>query len=56
MFIADFLYVNYIFKNSYLLSIMLTKDKYLTSRLTSRHFLTLNYEHRETTVVTNKTE
>ena len=56
MFVADFLYVNYVFRNRHLLSIMLTKNKYLTSHLTSRHFWTLNYEHRETTVVTNKTE
>ena len=27
MFVADFLYVNYVFKICYLLSIMLTKDK-----------------------------
>ena len=27
LFVADFLYVNYVFKNSYLLMIMLTKDK-----------------------------
>ena len=26
-FVADFLYVNYVFKNSHLLMIMLTKDK-----------------------------
>ena len=47
MFVADFLYVNYVFRNGVLLSIMLTKDKYLTSRLTSSHFLTLNYERRQ---------
>ena len=46
MFVADFLYVNYVFRNGVLLIIMLTKDKYLTSRLTSSHFLTLNYERR----------
>ena len=45
MFVADFLYVNYVFRIGYLLSIMLTKDKYLTSHLTSSHFWTLNYEH-----------
>ena len=32
---------------SRLLTVMLTKDKYLTSRLTSSHFLTLNYERRQ---------
>ena len=46
MFVADFLYVNYVFRNGVLLSIMLTKDKYLTFRLTSDDFLTLNYESR----------
>ena len=47
MFVADFLYVNYVFRNADLLSIMLMKDKYLTSHLTFAHFLTLNYEHRQ---------
>ena len=47
MFVADFLYVNYVLKNGYLLSVMLTKDKYLTSHLTSSHFLTLNYGNRQ---------
>ena len=49
MFVADFLYVNHIKNSSILLSIMLTKDKYLTSRLTFAHFLTLNYERRKKT-------
>ena len=47
MFVADFLCVNYVFRNADLLSVVLTKDKYLTSRLTFTHFLTLNYEHRQ---------
>ena len=56
MFVADFLYVNYVFENGNLLSIMLTKDKYLTSHLTFSHFLTLNYEHRQETGFTTKQE
>jgi len=33
MFVADFLYVNYVYQNGYLLIVMLTKDKYLTTQL-----------------------
>ena len=49
MFIADFLYVNTVCRNGNLLSIMLTKDKYLTSHLTFVLFLTLNYGSRKKT-------
>ena len=56
MFVADFLYVNYVFKNSQLLMIMLTKDKYLTTHLTSSHFLTHIFGRRKKTGSQNKNE
>ena len=56
MFIADFLHVNYVFKISVLLSIMLTEYKYLTLHLTSARFLTLIFGSRKKTGPQNKTE
>jgi len=56
MFIADFLYVNVVFKISRLLSFMLTEYKYLTFHLTSVRFLTLIFGSRKKTGPQNKTE
>ncbi len=47
MFIADYLYVNQVLRSDVLLSIMLMKDKKLTTNLTSARFLTLNYASRK---------
>ena len=47
MFIADYLYVNQVLRSDVLLSIMLTKDKKLTTNLTSARFLTLKYASRK---------
>ncbi len=47
MFVADYLYVNQVLRISILLSIMLTKDKILTTNLTSARFLTLKYASRK---------
>ena len=55
MFIADYLYVNQVLRSDVLLSIMLTKDKKLTTNLTSARFLTLNYASRKKDGPTNKT-
>ena len=57
MFIADSLFVKQVLRNHDLLIVLLTKDKYLTLRLTFPRFLTLNYEQRKkaSSQTTNKT-
>ena len=56
MFITDFLCVNYVFKTSVLLSIMLMEYKQLTSHLTSVRFLTLIFGSRKETDSQTKQE
>ena len=56
MLVADFLYVNHALQFDNLLMFMLTKDKYLTPRLTFGHFLHHTYASRQETGFTNKNE
>jgi len=55
MFIADFLYVNYIFHTHILLMFMLTEYKYLTFNLTLVHFLNHIFGSRKETGSKQKT-
>ena len=56
MFIADSLFVKQVLRNHDLLIVLLTKDKYLTLRLTFPRFLTLIFGSRKKTDPQTKQE